>query len=124
MKIEKVCRYICATSGNPAEISPAGPRIVLLSLPRVRWLEKDNKPNKYFLEEELPSLPSKEYELENDLDSPLTEKEEHLLQLSLKGFSYGAIAERLDLTLTSIPQALSKARKKLERRKRCKSISP
>ena len=123
MKIEKVCKYIFASGGAPAEFSSAGPRVVLLSLPRVRWLEKDKTSSAYCLEEELPALPSKEQELERGEDEPLTEKEEVLLELSLAGLSYGAIAERLDLTLTSIPMALSKARKKLERRKKCKSIS-
>lgn len=50
MKIEKVTRFIRGVSSEP---NIMGPRLVRVSLPRVRWIEGDPSAHRYYRDEEI-----------------------------------------------------------------------
>ena len=53
MKIERVIRFIRAVNGVSGDHSVAGPRLAMVSLPRVRFIEGHEVSDKYFRENEL-----------------------------------------------------------------------
>lgn len=60
MVIERVIRFMRVMNGVSGENTVAGPRLAMISLPRVKFIEGDKSAEKYFREDELsPTMISK-----------------------------------------------------------------
>lgn len=120
MKVEKVCRYIpiaMGTSGDRAKSGGSTIRQMLLSIPRVKWLEGANTEfyHKYSPPDENPRVHlyshSDEW-CEKMKKEPLTEREllvEHMLR---DGHTFKQIAEHIGLQPGSIAKYVARVRVK------------
>jgi len=112
MIIEKVCRYMTSNSGQLSNSRTRSERVVLISLPRVRWLEGSESAEKYLTEEQL----KREESFSKYAGLNLSEREKVLLDYVERKVSYGQMAKNLGVTKSTIKSALVRLRQKIKER--------
>lgn len=105
MKIEKISTYIVSSTPSRSSSGKTTVRSVLMSLPRVRWLERDNP--------QPESKPEDIIDLGGDHSLHLTKRERELLDLCSSGKTDKQIADDKNMSLTFVKKTLIDARKKL-----------
>jgi hypothetical protein len=120
MKIEKVCRYVPVVTGLKSDGSQAGSTVrhMLLSLPRVRFLEGGETEyyHKYQPPVEEPVVKNPNYSTvwcDAIKAEPLTDKERDAMRMKNDGFTYNAIANKLSIGRSSVAKLLNRARVKI-----------
>lgn len=109
MKIEKVSTYIVASTPSRSSGEQSTMRKILLSLPRVRWLERDNPQSVGDIKRSEES--DKKYII-------LNSKERDVLKLHEEGNSEIQIANKRAMSLTAVKRTILRAKKKLALRSR------
>lgn len=120
MKIEKVCRYVPVVTGLKSEGVTAGSTIrhMLLSIPRLRWLEDAESTDfyhKYKSPDADPFIENPSYSAQwvKDVRTlPITERELEVERLINDGFPHKEVAKRLGLERGSIPNIINRVRVK------------
>lgn len=118
MKIEKISKYIPIASSSRSSADTATIRHMLVSLPRVRWLER----------EDISDLNIRNYSMEgsavelSNMGSyiTLTGRERELSNLSKEGMSLQMIAQRKNMNSSNVARILDSAQKKLAMREALK----
>lgn len=120
MVIEKVCRYVPVVTGLKSDGLQAGSTVrhMLLSLPRVRFLEGGETEyyHKYKppVEEPTISNPNRSDKWCNTIKiAPLTDNEREAIRLKNDGATYSTIAYKLGIGKSSVGNLISKAKVKL-----------
>jgi len=121
MQIEKVSRVMQITSPNR---SGSNIRNVILSLPRVRWLERDPE---YKVPGDIEALVSdihvaevakehaaKEQRKQNYLSRPVTYRQLQVYHMRKAGLSYDEIAKALGLSSEAVRHYNSIAKRKMD----------
>lgn len=117
--IEKVCRYVPVVTGLKSAGVAAGSTVrhMLISIPRLKFLETGETDyyHKYRPPSEDPVVTDTAYS-RNWCDTvkvePLTPREKEALNLKNDGYTYDAIANRLNVSRSSAVKILTKARVK------------
>lgn len=118
MKIEKISKYIPIASSSRSSADTATIRHMLVSLPRVRWLER----------EDISDLNIRNYSMEgsavelSNMGSyiTLTGRERELSNMSKEGMSLQMIAQRKNMNSSNVARILDSAQKKLAMREALK----
>lgn len=107
--IEKVCRYVPVVQGTQGEDAKRTMRHMLLSLPRVKFLEGGETDfyHKYQLVEEHAD------DRDSHVVTVMSDKEREVMRLKDEGLSYGAIANRLNIARSTVGHHISTAKLKL-----------
>lgn len=104
MKIEKVSTYIVAATPSRSTETQTTSRKILMSLPRVRWLERDNPRQDVGESVELKNMHSY---------ITLTKRESEALNLHQQNFTIEEIAVRKGMKTSLVHKLISDAKKKL-----------
>lgn len=89
MVIEKVVKFVRVNNGALAQSSVDGPRIVMISLPRVRFIEGSDAADKYFMEGNLSAQ-----EVATKTGAPLEKIESFLVRRENGKLTKGSQNER------------------------------
>jgi DNA-binding NarL/FixJ family response regulator len=106
-KIEKVSRYIMVCGTYSVRSIEDNARRVLLSLPRVRFLERDPD---YVCP---PKIHERILKGETQALRPITNREMIALELRTQKFSYEEIGKKLGVSNNAVRSYVSTARKKI-----------
>ena len=110
MKIKKISKYVSISIPSRGSEQPT--RRMLLSLPRIHWLERD-KSEKYFTDSYAPE--SDAVELTNMLSYiHLTKNEKEIFTMQANGVSFDDIAREKNINVIDIKRIVDSANKKLE----------
>jgi DNA-binding NarL/FixJ family response regulator len=120
MKIEKVCRYVPVVTGLKSEGTTAGSTIrhMLLSIPRLRWLDDANDTefyHKYKSPAADPFIENPSYSaqwVKEVRELPITERELAVEKLVNDGLTQKQVAERVGVERGSIANILNRVRVK------------
>lgn len=119
MKIDKVSTYIPVSSGTSGGRSSSNTttRQMLLSLPRVRWLERPGPPTDYYHLYKTPDTDPKfsnhsysDEWCERIKSEPMTDREQIVQHMLHNGATYRQIAEKLGIQPGSIPTYVTRVR--------------
>ena len=120
MKIEKVCRYVPVVTSLKSEGTTAGSTIrhMLLSIPRLRWLD-DADTNEFYDKYKSPDAdpfienPSYSAQWVKEVRAlPITERELAVEKLVNDGFTQKQVAESVGVERGSIANILNRVRVK------------
>jgi DNA-binding NarL/FixJ family response regulator len=119
IKIQKVSKYIpvsMGTSGNRTSTNSTV-RNMLLSIPRIAWLERPGPPTDYYHEYKPPDADIKlshhsysDEWCEKIKTQPMTDREQIVQQMLHNGATFGQIATRLGLQRGSIANYVARVR--------------
>jgi DNA-binding CsgD family transcriptional regulator len=120
MKIEKVCRYVPVVTGLKSEGVTAGSTIrhMLLSIPRLRWLEDAESTDfyhKYKSPDADPFIENPSYSaqwVKEVRELPITDRELAVEKLVNDGLTQKQVAERVGVERGSIANILNRVRVK------------
>lgn len=120
MKIEKVCRYVPVVTGLKSEGMTAGSTVrhMLLSLPRLRWLDEAEGTDfyhKYKSPDSNPFIENPSYTAQwvNEVKHlPITERELLVERLVNDGMTHKDVAKRIGVERGSIANLLNRVRVK------------
>lgn len=119
MKIEKVCRYVPVVTGLKSEGMTAGSTVrhMLLSLPRLRWLEGGETDfyHKYKSPDSDPFIENPSYTAQwvNEVKHlPITQREILVERLVNDGMTHKDVAKRIGVERGSIANLLNRVRVK------------
>jgi DNA-binding NarL/FixJ family response regulator len=106
MQIEKVSKYINVTVGGTSLCDASATRKVLMSLPRVKWLERDEE-----------YIPPPEIKVEVKAfpiyaQRPVSPREEEAYQLKLSGKELSQIADIMRVSETAAASYVATAKRK------------
>ncbi len=114
MNIEKVSKYISVNNGK-SPVDGQNCRRVLISIPRVRWLERGgNYVSNYVLEEDIVAVDAQT--THRLFGKPLSVREQRVLNLRDRGMSYTEIAMELKLSKDIIKNLILSGLRKTGRR--------
>ena len=112
MHIQKISRYVPVAAPTNSTSESISSRKMLMSLPRVKWLERDPdyKPNGFF-EEDLPPPPPPSPNVPK-AGMPLSDREDEIYKLRMGGESFTDIARRFGISSDTVRGMFSRARRK------------
>jgi len=119
VKIEKVSKYIPVASGTSGgrTASNSTTRHMLLSIPRLRWLERPGPPTEFYQHyrdiNSDPKFSNHSYSdawCEKIKSEPMTDREQIVQQMLHNGATFTQIADRLGIQRGSVPSYATRVR--------------
>lgn len=123
--VEKISRYVFLNNSRETD-SSYGARKVLVSLPRVRWLERDGLPSQYVViaDDQQPEEPTPRFNVEHhpSFGMELSAVEKQAMEFRDQGLTYAEIAQRMGVTHVSVKNYVSRGLRKTSPRPVVNSI--